>query len=87
MPNSKSAAKRLRQDKKRSERNLDHKRTMSYLLRQAKKQIEAKDRTKAWEFIYTFQKAIDQAVTKGFVHRNTAARKKSRLMAKFNTLK
>ncbi len=29
-------------------------------------------------------KALDSAVTKGILHKNNAARKKSRLMAKFN---
>ena len=33
------------------------------------------------------QKAIDKAVQHGQLHKNTAARKKSRLMAKVNTLK
>ena len=31
-------------------------------------------------------RALDRAVTKGILHRNTAARKKSRLMAKLNAL-
>ena len=30
---------------------------------------------------------LDKAVTKGILHKNNAARKKSRLMAKFNNLK
>ena len=32
-------------------------------------------------------RALDKAVTKGIIHRNNAARKKSRLMAKLNALK
>ena len=32
-------------------------------------------------------KALDRAVTKGIVHPNNAARKKSRLMSKLNALK
>ena len=32
-------------------------------------------------------KVLDGAVTKGIIHRNNAARKKSRLMAKLNALK
>ena len=31
-------------------------------------------------------RALDEAVTKGIIHRNNAARKKSRLMAKLNAL-
>ena len=31
--------------------------------------------------------ALDKAVTKGVIHRNNAARKKSRLVAKLNVLK
>ena len=32
-------------------------------------------------------RALDKAVTKGIIHRNTAARKKSRLMAKLNAIR
>ena len=32
-------------------------------------------------------RALDSAVTKGVIHRNNTARKKSRLMAKLNALK
>ncbi len=86
MPTSKQAAKRLRQSIKRAERNLEKKRHIAYLLRHAKKNIEAKDRDKAWEFVLQFQKAVDKA-SKTFIHKNKAARMKSRLMAKFNALK
>ena len=32
-------------------------------------------------------RSLDKAVTKGIIHRNNAARRKSRLMAKLNALK
>ena len=87
MPNSKQAAKRLRQDKKRTAHNSLAKDNISYILRQAKKQIEAKDAAKAKEFVLKFQKAIDRAISDGVIHRNTGSRRKSRLMAKLNALK
>ncbi len=86
MPTSKQASKRLRQAVKRTELNLRKKRHISYLLRQAKSHIEAKDKDKAREFVLLFQKAVDKA-GKTFMHKNKVARMKSRLMARFNTLK
>jgi len=86
MPTSKQAIKRLRQDKKKTKHNTLIKENLSYLRRHAVKQIEAKQRDKAWEFVYKFQKAIDKAVNKGAIHSNTAGRRKARLMVKFNAL-
>jgi small subunit ribosomal protein S20 len=37
--------------------------------------------------VATAVKALDKAATKGIIHRNNAARKKSRLMAKLNAIK
>ncbi len=37
--------------------------------------------------VATAVRALDKAATKGIIHRNNAARKKSRLMAKLNAIK
>lgn len=86
MPNSKSAAKRLRQDKKRSERNTQAKLNISFIAKKVAKSIEAKDKTKAQEWYAKFQKAVDKAAKSGLYHKNTAARKKSRMVAKVKSL-
>jgi small subunit ribosomal protein S20 len=87
MPNSKQAAKRLRQDKKKTEKNKLEKLNIAFIVRQFKKAQEAKDKAKAQELALKYQKAIDKATKHGIYHKNTAARKKSRLMARVNALK
>lgn len=86
MPNSKSAAKRLRQDKKRAARNGELKLNVAYIAKQARKAVEAKDKTKAQEWSAKFQKAVDKGIKNGVYHKNTGARKKSRLVAKVKAL-
>jgi len=87
MPNSKQAAKRLRQDKKRTEKNKLEKLNIAFIIRKFKKAIAAKDKTKAQELALKYQKLIDKATKHGLYHKNTGARKKSRLMAHVNALK
>ncbi len=85
MANNKQAKKRIRQDAKRTERNDSKRRNISYLLRQVKKAIESSDKEKATELFTKYQKAVDKA-TKTFLHKNTASRRKSRLMKKINAI-
>ena len=86
MPNTKSAEKRLRQTKKRTEHNNQAKLNISYISKQVRKAVEAKDKTKAQEWAGKYQKAVDKAVQNGVYHKNTGARKKSRLLAKVKAL-
>lgn len=81
MPNNKQAEKRLRQDKKRNEHNAEKKRHIQYLRRSILKLIAAGDMNKAKELSVQFQKAVDKA-SKTYLHKNTAARMKSRLVAR-----
>ncbi|MFH0877387.1 MAG: 30S ribosomal protein S20 [Candidatus Omnitrophota bacterium] len=84
MPQRKCAAKRLRIDKKRSHYNVgvksELKKAIKGLLKliQQGKTAEAKEKIK-----YVFCK-IDRAVSKGLLHKNTAARRKSSLASKLN---
>ncbi len=71
MANTKSAMKRIRQSEKRRVRN----RTIRSQVRTAVKTA----RTAGGDAIAEAIRALDRAVTKGVVHRNTAARKKSAL--------
>lgn len=81
MPIIKSAKKRVRVTKKASVRNAKTKRA----LRQALKNLQVvsldKDAKKAGAALSEAQSAIDQAVKKGVMHKNKAARKKSQLAA------
>lgn len=73
MPNIKSAAKWVRQSAKRKVRNLDTKTRLKTLFKKAVDQES--DDTLAREVASQF----DKAAKRGVIHKNKAARKKSRL--------
>ena len=60
--------------------------TRTYVKR-AQETIEAGDPAAAAESTGQAIKLLDKAATKGVIHRNNAARRKSRLMARLNHLK
>ncbi len=79
MPRTKSAKKQLRKNLKRREinrRNLSRLRTYIKKLRRA---IEAGDAQLARELLPQTVSIIDKSIQKGVIHRNAAARYKSRL--------
>lgn len=76
MPNIKSAIKRVRITKKRTERNKAYKSALKTFIKNAlNAQGEQKEKA-----IKVAVKKLDQAVSKGILHKNTAARKKSALV-------
>ena len=79
MPNCKSAEKRLRQNIVRKARNKAVKSTVKTTVKKVMAAIEAGDVAAAEEQYKTAAKKLDQAGAKGIFHKNTAARKKSRL--------
>ena len=78
MPNTRSAAKRERADKKRRQRNLRFESELKSLTRKFQKLI-ADGSAEAKDFYRTLTKRLDQAASKKLIHRNTASRRKSRL--------
>ena len=87
MPQKKSAEKALRQIKKRTERNDLVKKNLDYLFRNFKKAINNNDGAKAEELSKKIIKSLDKSAKKNIIKKNTAARKKSRMMKKVNDLK
>lgn len=79
MPNIKSAEKRLRQSEKNRLRNSAIKSTMKTAV---KKAVSAKGVDAALKEALS---AIDRAASKGVIHKNAAARKKSRLVKKLSS--
>ena len=79
MPITRSAQKALRQSIRRRKRNVAKKEQMKKALKEAAK-------TRSPELISEAYKAIDKAAKTGVIKKNTAARKKSRLMKRFNAL-
>lgn len=85
MPNKKSAAKALRQSAKRALHNFKVKRTIRGLVKDSQKLISSQEKQAA-EIVKATIKAIDKAAGKKIIKKNTAARKKSRLMKKLNSI-
>jgi len=86
MPHTRQAAKEIRKAAKRTLRNKFVKTTIQNLVKDSRKLIAAKD-AKAEETIKLAIKKIDKASQKGILKKNTAARKKSRLMKGLNKSK
>ena len=86
MPNKKSAEKELRKNVKRKAANKLVSIKMKSLTKTNLKQIAAGDK-QVKEACSLTMKAIDKAAKKGVIKKNTASRKKSRLMKKVNALK
>ncbi len=64
MPQTKSAAKHLRQTKKRSAKNKRIKENLNYIFRQFKKALSSADKAKTEEFSRKLIKALDKAAQK-----------------------
>ena len=79
MANTKSAIKRIRQNERRRLRNRVARSRVRTALKTARAAIVENVGT-ARPSVSDAIRSLDKAVTKGIVHRNTAARKKSRLM-------
>lgn len=86
MPNSKSAAKRLRQSQDRNKRNRAVKSAVRTQIRKVREAIAAGDAEKGAVELRLAAKKLDQAAAKRVVHRNLAARTKSRLSAALKKL-
>ncbi len=84
MPIIKSAAKRMRQDTKKTRVNNRYRREMRNKVKAVLDAISAGDKKSAEGFLPAAQKAIDKAVRQGVIHKNTAARKKSSLSRKLS---
>jgi small subunit ribosomal protein S20 len=87
MANHFSALKRARQTETRSSRNRTSKSRLRTELRRLRESLDAGDKTKAGETFRSTVSAIDKAIQKGVIHKNTAARYKSRLSARLAALK
>ncbi len=86
MANHFSALKRARQTEKRTARNRAAKSSLRSALRQLRESLTAANATTARAQFRSSAAVIDRAVTQGLLHRNTAARYKSRLAARLNAL-
>lgn len=84
MANTESAKKRARQAYKRWLRNRRYKSSARTYVKKARQAIEGGDWAQAEEAIRVASRALDKAAGKGVIHKNNAARRKSRLAALLN---
>ena len=87
MANIKSAKKRILVSQKRADRNKAIRSKVKTAIKKVNAAIEANDKAAASEALTKAVSAIDKATQKGVYHKNTAARKKSNLATKLNSLK
>ena len=79
MANHKSAEKRVRQNTKRNEINRSNRSKLRTQIKKLRSALLATDKKQSDELLIPTVSLIDKAVNKGLIHRNTAARYKSRL--------
>jgi small subunit ribosomal protein S20 len=82
-----SALKRARQNEKKRLRNLHIKTTVKSSVKKVRTAIEKKDVEGAQKALFRAIPAIQKAHAQGVFHKNTSARKISRLTQKVNALK
>lgn len=86
MPNIKSAIKRVKVSEKRRLRNASHKSALRTAVKNFETAATGENVATAKEALIAASRKLDKAVTKGLIHKNAAARKKSRLAKKLNAI-
>lgn len=82
-----SSLKRVRQNARRAERNKSRKSALKSQIRKFVDALAAGGRDNAVKEFGNTGVLLDRAATHGVIHKNTAARKKSRLAKRLNALK
>ncbi|MDA9557505.1 30S ribosomal protein S20 [Vibrio sp.] len=86
MANSKSAKKRAIQAEKRRQHNASRRSMMRTYMKKTVAAIEAGDKEAATTALAEVTPLLDRMATKGLIHKNKAARHKSRFAAKIKAL-
>lgn len=84
MANIKSAIKRNKQNEKKRLRNRVVRGTARTFVQKARMVIDGKKEGDVAEVMKNAVSALDKAAEKGVIHKNNAARRKSRLMKRMN---
>ena len=87
MANIKSQIKRIKTNEKARQRNKAVKSSLKTAIRKTREAVEAGDFAKADELARVATRELDKAVSKGVIHKNQAANKKSALASKVDALK
>ena len=86
MANIKSQIKRNKQNQKRHERNKAVKSGLKTAVRKFREAAEAGDKEKAAELGRAANRQLDKAASKGVIHKNQAANRKSAISQKAGSL-
>lgn len=86
MPNIKSAIKRVKTNEKKRAQNASQKSALRTAIKTFEKFVEQNDVEAAKQALNIANKKLDKAAAKGIIHKNTAARQKSRLAKKLNSI-
>lgn len=86
MANTASARKRIRQTERRTERNQARKSRMRTFMKKVETAIAGGDKEQAAAALKAAQPELQRAAGKGVIHRNTVARKLSRLSKRIKAL-
>ncbi len=86
MPNHKSAEKRDRQNIKRRAINRNNRSSLRTQIKKLRAALDGSDQKESQGLLNPTVSMIDKAVNKGILHKNTAARYKSRLTSRVNGL-
>ncbi len=79
MANHKSAEKRMRQTERKNEVNSRNRGTLRTQIKKLRAAVDSGDATSAKDVLKETVSVIDKSVQKGVLHKNAAARHKSRL--------
>ncbi|MEE6263439.1 30S ribosomal protein S20 [Plantactinospora sonchi] len=86
MANIKSQIKRNRQNEKRRLRNKSVKSSLKTAIRKFHEATESGDSAKASELMRDASRKLDKAVSKGVIHQNQAANRKSAIAKRLQSL-
>lgn len=86
MANIKSQEKRIRTNERARLRNQSVKSALRTAIRGFREAVEAGEKDKAGKLLVATNRKLDKAATKGVIHKNQAANKKSALTLAFNKL-
>ena len=84
MPNIKSVIKDVKKSRQNHLRNISAKSAMKTFIKKAKATITGGDATAIAESLSKTISVIDKTAERGIIHKNAAARRKSRLMKRAN---
>lgn len=86
MANIKSQIKRIRTNEKARVRNKAYKSELKTYVRKTREAIAAGDKDAATTALQAASRKLDKAVSKGVIHKNQAANRKSKLAKQLNKL-